>query len=133
MYVVASQDPYGHIPRTVGPGRYFCTSCGDARRMKFSILKAPNLAEQQGRVPGKINRADPGPAMFLYQCGECDATYLAIIYRNPGGARLAVFAEAGGGLATDNTPPAVAYYLDEAHNAQSVGANSAAVTMYRAG
>src|SRR5918911_347989 len=37
-----------------------------------------------------------------------------------------------GGLATAHTPAAVRFYLDEAQKAQSVGANSAAVTMYRA-
>jgi hypothetical protein len=37
-----------------------------------------------------------------------------------------------GGLSTPNTPPPVAYYLDQAHRARSVGALSAAAAMYRA-
>ena len=35
-------------------------------------------------------------------------------------------------IATEHTPEQVAYYLEQAHKAKSVGANSAAVTMYRA-
>jgi hypothetical protein len=103
--------------------------------MKFSILKQPNLKEEEDSLsasPSKVQMLDPGPAMFLYECGECDARYLAVIYRSARGARLAIFPESGGGLATDHTPAAVAFYLDEAHKSQSAGANSAAVTMYRA-
>jgi len=36
-----------------------------------------------------------------------------------------------GGLTTPHTPVGVAYYLDQAQRAHSVGANSAAVTMFR--
>jgi hypothetical protein len=45
---------------------------------------------------------------------------------------MAVFATSYGGLTTPGTPTPVGYYLDQAHMAQSVGANSAAVAMYRA-
>lgn len=45
---------------------------------------------------------------------------------------LAALPESYGGLATPNTPPPVAYYLDQAHRARSVGARSAAAAMYRA-
>jgi hypothetical protein len=36
-----------------------------------------------------------------------------------------------GGLATPHTPQGVAFYLDQAYKAQTIGANSAAVAMYR--
>jgi hypothetical protein len=132
-YLVWSQYRYSDPPRNAGPGRYFCTACGATRRMKFSILKQPNLKQEEDGLsasPSKVQMRDPGPAMFLYECGECDARYLAVIYRSARGARLAIFPESGAGLATDHTPAAVAFYLDEAHKSQSVGANSAAVTMY---
>jgi hypothetical protein len=79
-----------------------------------------------------MDRNQPAPALLMYQCGECDARYTALIDRGPAGPRLAVFPEALGGLATTHTPAAVRFYLDEAQKAQSVGANSAAVRMYRA-
>jgi hypothetical protein len=37
-----------------------------------------------------------------------------------------------GGLATKFTPPSVAYYLDQGHKSHAIGANSAAIAMYRA-
>lgn len=48
-----------------------------------------------------------------------------------GGPELAVLQSCRGGLTTPQTPPAVAYYLDQAQRAQSVSARSAAVAMYR--
>ncbi|MDY7229756.1 DUF4145 domain-containing protein [Hyalangium rubrum] len=44
---------------------------------------------------------------------------------------MAVFPNVMGGLSTQHTPKAVAYYLDQAARAQSAGARSAAIAMYR--
>jgi hypothetical protein len=49
----------------------------------------------------------------------------------PDGSELAIFSPARGGFSTPHTPESVKYYLDQAHRAESVGATSAAVAMYR--
>jgi hypothetical protein len=72
------------------------------------------------------------PAIFRYTCHECDNLWTALLYHGPDTkTELAVFANHRGGLSTLHTPDGVAFYLDQAHRAQSVGAHSAAVVMYR--
>lgn len=71
------------------------------------------------------------PSLFSFTCVQCGATFTVVIYQGPDGPSLAVLPSSRGGLTTPNTAPGVAYYLDQAHRAQSVGANSAAVAMFR--
>lgn len=72
------------------------------------------------------------PSLWLFKCNECDALLTALVHAGPREPELAVFCNRLGGLKTEHTPEAVAYYLDQASRAQSVGALSAAVVMYRA-
>jgi hypothetical protein len=72
------------------------------------------------------------PSVFLVRCRQCESGFTALIYGGANGPALALFPECEGGLTTPHTPPAVAYYLDQAARAQAVGARSAAVAMYRA-
>jgi hypothetical protein len=73
------------------------------------------------------------PSLFAYSCTQCDTRFTALAYEGrPGEQHLAIFTTVPGGLTTPNTPPPVAYYLDQAHRARSVNANSAAIAMYRA-
>src|SRR5262249_22476780 len=69
--------------------------------------------------------------LFSARCRQCGTGFTALVYSGPNGPALAVFPECPGGLATPNTPPAVSYYLDQASRAQSVGAQSAAIAMFR--
>jgi hypothetical protein len=55
-----------------------------------------------------------------------------LVYRAAHGPALALFANTTAGLSTPRTPPGAAYYLDQAYKAESVGALSAAATMFRA-
>ena len=71
------------------------------------------------------------PSLFRFTCVQCDALFTALIYLGPDGPALAVFPSVRGGLTTPRTPKSVAYYLDQAHRAQSVGAYSAALAMFR--
>jgi len=71
------------------------------------------------------------PLMFQYQCFQCEAPFTAVVYRQSGELSLAVLPGVRGGLRTAHTPDGVAFYLDQAQQARSVGANSAAVAMYR--
>ncbi|MDX2197439.1 MAG: DUF4145 domain-containing protein [Phycisphaerae bacterium] len=148
------QDP-------VVAGELFCATCGDSRRYSvepncadvahrlykvasieegFSVgpigLSGPSREERELRA---AHTADPvrssadilAPSIFNLSCVQCQSRLIAVIYRGPDGPALAMLSEHHGGLRTAHTPPAVAYYLDQAHRSHSVGANSAAIAMYR--
>lgn len=74
---------------------------------------------------------DRMPALFVAICLQCGRLTL-LVYPGPHGMALAAMPATYGGLATPNTPPGVAYYLDQAQRSLSTGAVSAAVAMYRA-
>ena len=74
---------------------------------------------------------DPLPAMYLLGCLQCRHTITVIVHNGPSGLELVALPSTYGGLSTPHTPPAVAYYLDQAQRAQSVGALSGAIAMYR--
>jgi hypothetical protein len=57
--------------------------------------------------------------------------FTSVLYRGPEGPALATLPSTHGGLTTPHTPPGVAYYLDQAQRAHSVGANSATIAMFR--
>lgn len=92
----------------------FCPKCGDTRRM--NVLVGPDWVQRQ---------------MFVLHCSQCLTEFTALAYPGPGGQALAIFPSVLGGLRTPHTPDGVAFYLDQAHRAQSVGAYSAAIAMYR--
>jgi hypothetical protein len=99
-------------------GVLHCPTCGDSRRMHlFARLKSDNWAGP--------------PVLATLTCVQCDTLFTAVLYRSPEGKGLAILPSTWGGLTTPHTPPGVAYYLDQAQRAQSVGANSAAVAMFR--
>jgi len=58
--------------------------------------------------------------------------FTALIYDGADGQALAVLPSCHGGIRTPNTPESVAYYLSQASLSKSVGANSAAMAMFRA-
>jgi hypothetical protein len=120
----------------------YCAKCGGARRVVITPVwsRPRDHAQSKGELGG-LNLADGSttaiakqlaPSLFAIHCYQCSSTFTAVIYRGPSGPQLAVFADHLGGLSTPNTPEPVAYYLDQAHRAQSVGAYSAAVAMFRA-
>jgi hypothetical protein len=71
------------------------------------------------------------PAVFKLQCVQCDAGFTTIVYKGPHGRMVATLPEHAGGISSKHAPPGVAYYLDQAARAHSVGADTAAITMFR--
>ncbi len=71
------------------------------------------------------------PSLFEFSCVRCETKFTVVLYRGPDGPALAVLPSCRGGLTTPHTPPGVAFYLDQAHKSESVGAYSAAVAMFR--
>ena len=100
-------------------GMLHCPKCGGPRRMDMGLLYRASPYD-----------ARP-PVLAALGCGECDTVFTAVIYPGPEGPNLVVLPSTKGGLTTPHTPSGVAYYLDQAHRAHSIGANSAAVTMFR--
>lgn len=112
-----------------------CVKCGAARRMviqgRYSALQENSnetitMYLKSKGIGGVI------PALLDYTCVQCVTRYTVLIYQGPTGPALAVLPTVLGGLTTPNTPERVAYYLDQAHKSHCVGANSAAVAMFRA-
>jgi hypothetical protein len=100
-------------------GALHCPTCGDSRRMHlWARLKTDHWAAP--------------PVLATLTCVQCDTLFTAVLYKSPEGLGLAILPSTYGGLTTPNTPVGVAYYLDQAQRSQSVGANSAAVAMFRA-
>lgn len=139
----------------------FCPRCGGLRRMTITSRYAPDptnhaLNTLATRNPGGAPPAPPSnkipsqpppaaplssvlriathivPLLTSLECVQCSATFEALIYKSSEGPALAILPSIPGGLRTPHTPTSVAYYLDQAQRAHSVGANSAAVAMYRA-
>jgi hypothetical protein len=125
----------------------FCPVCGQRRRMSLQALHwAERWAPQRGKPVPSADGTDPSRygsdlqprknglfiAMYLALCVQCDHVYVLVVHPGPDKIELAALPASYGGLATPNTHPAVAYYLDQANRARSLGAFSAAAAMYRA-
>jgi hypothetical protein len=100
-------------------GMLHCPKCGGSRRMDMGLWYR---SSEFGTDP---------PVLATLHCGQCDTLFTAVLYEGPDGPALAVLPSTRGGLTTPHTTPGVAYYLDQAQRAYSIGANSAAVTMFR--
>jgi hypothetical protein len=98
----------------------YCPRCGDVRRMRLRVIHKADGAS-----------ASP-PVLTLLICVQCDALSTAMLYQGPNAAlRLAILPSVNGGLTTPHAPEGVAYYLDQAQKAHSIGANTACVAMFR--
>jgi hypothetical protein len=145
-------EPREHHNFAIVTGTH-CPTCGGTRRMALSALywqnlwaphrprrfQAPirtgmgELVEESPETPEDFPPADePEPAIYSAVCLQCDHIYLIVVHPGPNGVEIAALPSSYGGLATPRTPKAVAYYLDQANRARSVGALSAAAAMYRA-
>jgi hypothetical protein len=117
----------------------YCAGCGGYRRIAIEQIytrwKPPtSQAGQQtsGLTDDELLRK-MAPSVYIFACVQCDARSTALLYAGPDRQiQLAVFPDHRGGLSTPRTPSGVAFYLDQANRAQSGGALSAAVAMYRA-
>ena len=65
----------------------------------------------------------------MFKCLQCDTEAIGVLQKDA--EKLRLYWPVVADLATPRTPKAVAYYLDQAARCESVGANSAAIVMYR--
>lgn len=117
-------------------GDLYCGKCGGPRRVKIIRLWSQALEGGGGGLRYESYN-DPiaeqlTPSLFHLICVQCSSRFSALVYAGPQGPALAILPDHYGGLSTPHTPPEVGYYLDQAHRARMVGANTAAVTMFRA-
>jgi hypothetical protein len=114
----------------------YCHRCGDFRRMNLVALFWQERWAK-GVIPtvhGPMSESAterPVPSLFVATCLQCESRLSLVVYQGPEGARLVALPETYGGLSTPNTPDGIKYYLDQAERANSVGALSAAIVMYR--
>lgn len=120
----------------------YCPKCGEIRRMKIECVYAPDTITSSRHSEVMIDSLMIAkndieiaralmPSVFYYQCVQCEMIFTAFIYEGPDGPALAVLPTKRGGLVTPHTPDGVAFYLDQADRAKAVGANSAAIAMFR--
>ncbi len=101
-------------------GEMYCPGCGDTRRMDMHL-----------RYRSESSNPKP-PVLATLHCVQCDTQFTAVIYEGgDGNSHLAMLPATNGGLTTPHTPEGVAFYLDQSQKSQSLGANSAAVAMFR--
>ncbi len=127
------RNPRVLLGQIVQTGSLYCSACGDERRMSILVVSAPRdvvSAAQRGAV-GYGQTTDFVPSLLALACVQCEARFTGVIYNGPDGPDAVILPSIRGGLTTPHTPLGVAYYLDQAHRAEVVGARSAAVAMYR--
>lgn len=110
----------------------YCAQCGDARRMEVRVRWWLGGPASIGDATVNNEWARILPALFEFNCRECETLFTALMYKGSSGPDLVVLPSCLGGLSTPNTPESVRYFLDQAHRAQGVGARAAAMAMYRA-
>ncbi|HML24720.1 MAG TPA: DUF4145 domain-containing protein [Aggregatilinea sp.] len=121
---------------SVVAGHIYCPSCGELRRVSATCFLTSKL--RQANWPTEITAESANtilhyvkPALLIYKCVQCDNLFTVVVYQGPQGPDVAILGSQSGGLSTPHTPPGVAFYLDQAHRAESVSANSAAIAMMR--
>lgn len=111
-------------------GDLHCSGCGASRRV-FGEMIYPFMGEIDFNKAVQDIAASAPFVVCDLECVQCRANFKVIRYAGPNGLALVVLADTAGGLSTPHTPKGVAYYLDQAEKSHSLGANSAALAMFR--
>lgn len=107
----------------------FCPYCGAIRKCEINNCTEDNsfriFPDRRIKFTGKL------PYVFKTRCLQCEHEAVLVIYKGAEQTEMAVLHDTYGGCVTPNTPNEVKYYIDQAFRTRSVGAMSAAMTMYR--
>jgi hypothetical protein len=118
----------------------YCPHCGDKRRVRYSYVSGASYdngalqnAPTYVEVIDLINQAvKHNPWLLKYTCVQCQTMFTVLVYQGyDDKPHIIILPKAPGGVSTPHAPRGVSFYLDQAYKAQSIGANSAAVAMYR--
>jgi hypothetical protein len=121
-----------------------CPHCGESRRMRLVARddRCAGLNPREIRSTGLTleevqGKRDPlaysigwPPCVFTATCLQCQRALALVVYPGPPPG-LIVLGGAMRGVATQGTPPALAFYLEQAYRARAAGAYTAAAAMYR--
>jgi hypothetical protein len=127
----------GLVNRFESPARFIdgdmhCSTCGGARRMHvIPLFSLAAITAPDHRTHTYTALSELLPCLLLYRCTQCDAMFTVVGYEGPDGPAIAVLPNHRGGLRSPHTPDSVAYYLDQAQRALSVGAYTAGAAMFR--
>lgn len=119
-------------------GTMHCPECCEETAMDAIADKFAGSLLQGLVMNARANQTTGGfmpvirPSALRLCCVNCPTVFSVLVYLGPAGPDIAVFPSRAGGLATTHTPELVAYYVNQAYLAHSVGAYSAAMAMYRA-
>jgi hypothetical protein len=117
-----------------GFGQLYCPQCQRYSRVSAFILsdRDPMHTRWQNTAGREESaRAALLPSAWVFSCLQCQAVFYAMAFKGLHGPEVVLFSNVAGGLTTPHTSKAVAYYLDQAARADSAGAKSAAVVMFR--
>lgn len=117
--------------RVVRGGTLYCPTCGDERRMAIAAMFLPDALSAAGKNGNAYKAEELVESLFVYSCVQCNHHFTATVYQGPEGSSLVVLPSVRGGLTTPHTPEGVAFYLDQAYRSRVMGANSAAIAMFR--
>lgn len=107
----------------------FCPYCGAVRKCSIhNCTWGKNIKICENR---EVEFPSELPYVFKTKCLQCEHEAVLVIYQGAEQMEMAVLHDTYGGCVTTHTPNEVKYYIDQAFRARSVGAMSAAMTMYR--
>lgn len=115
-------------------GEIYCPKCGGYRNTFIYILfkKYSSGSLSLNSINYAVEIKDQlTPSLFQLFCVHCNTEFTSFIFNGPNGADMVIIPSINGGISSPNTPSGVAYYLDQAQRSKSIGANSAAVAMFR--
>lgn len=113
-----------------GFGQLYCPKCQRYSRVRAWIFSDRPALGNRFTATGSIAKAIV-PSGWTFNCLQCETAFCGMAFDGPNGPELVVFSKISGGLTTPSTSKPVAYYLDQAARADSAGAKSAAIVMFR--
>jgi len=124
----------------VSQDRLYCPACAKDRKVEIKILVHTGPLTRLARNKPKstkqfIDSSEYGPSLLVFTCKQCELKLNCFILDESFDAKqitkMMLFPSKAGGLSTLHTPAEVKHFVDEAYKCQNVGANGAAVEMYR--
>ena len=126
---MAHQDPDLHsldgfmeaLKSKPSRGRYFCSPCGDLRKMDVEVESQPNNVTAIGfRGAGEAHILSVVPrSRYKVTCRDCAAEFSALVFEGGGGLEHVLLPNFMSGPVSKDAPNGVNCYLDQAARCES--------------